>query len=64
MEIMETASGDLKGRGHSDDPGIEEMIILKWNVRKRWEGAYWIHLVQDRDQLRVLVNTVMNFRVL
>jgi hypothetical protein len=28
-----------------------------------WEGIEWIHLVQDRDQWRTLVNTVMNIRV-
>jgi hypothetical protein len=28
-----------------------------------WGGFDWIDLVQDRDQLRVVVNTVMNFRV-
>jgi hypothetical protein len=28
-----------------------------------WEGVDWIHLVQDRDQWRALVNTVMNLRV-
>jgi hypothetical protein len=27
-----------------------------------WEGVDWIHLAHDRDQLRVLVNTVMNLR--
>jgi hypothetical protein len=25
-----------------------------------WEGVDWIHLAQDRDQLRAVVNTVMN----
>jgi hypothetical protein len=38
------------------------------NIRKdlqeiRWEGVDWIHLAQDRDQWRALVNTVMNLRV-
>jgi hypothetical protein len=28
-----------------------------------WEGLGWIHLVQDRDQWRALVSTVMNLRV-
>jgi hypothetical protein len=29
-----------------------------------WVGVDWIDLAQDRDQWRVLVNTVMNLRVL
>jgi hypothetical protein len=28
-----------------------------------WDGMDWIDLVQDRDQCRALVNTVMNLRV-
>jgi hypothetical protein len=28
-----------------------------------WGGMDWIHLAQDRDQGRGLVNTVMNLRV-
>jgi hypothetical protein len=31
--------------------------------RIRWEGVEWIELAQDRDQWRVLVNTVMNLRI-
>jgi hypothetical protein len=28
-----------------------------------WDGMDWIHLAQDRDQWRALVNTVMNLLV-
>jgi hypothetical protein len=28
-----------------------------------WDGMDWIDLAQDRDQWKVLVNTVMNLRV-
>jgi len=29
-----------------------------------WEGMKWMHLAQDRNPWRDLVNTVMNLRVL
>jgi hypothetical protein len=28
-----------------------------------WKGVNWMHLAQDRDQWRPVVNTVMNIRV-
>jgi hypothetical protein len=28
-----------------------------------WDGVDWIHLDQDRDQWRIVVNTVMNLRI-
>jgi hypothetical protein len=28
-----------------------------------WEGVDWMHLAQDRDQWRAVVNMVMNLRV-
>jgi hypothetical protein len=41
----------------------------RWkNVRmdpkeRSWVGVAWIHLAQDRDQWRAVVNMVMNLRV-
>jgi hypothetical protein len=42
----------------------------RWEDRNRiqlmevgWEGADWIHLAQDRDEWRALLNTVMKLRV-
>jgi hypothetical protein len=29
----------------------------------QWKGVHWIHLAQDRDQWRDLVNMVINLRV-
>jgi hypothetical protein len=29
-----------------------------------WDGINWIDFIQNRDQLRALVNTVMNRRVI
>jgi hypothetical protein len=40
----------------------------KDNIRMKlreigWEGVDWIHLAQNKDQWRPLVNTVLNLRV-
>jgi hypothetical protein len=53
----------VKGRDHSKDLDVDGRIILEWILGKMgWEGVNWIHLVQERDQWQVLVNTVMNLR--
>jgi hypothetical protein len=46
---------DLKGRDHLEDLGVDGMILRE----REWEGMDWMHLTEDRDQLRVLVITVM-----
>jgi hypothetical protein len=37
---------------------------IKMDLRELgWDGLDWIDMAQDRDQWRVLVNTVLNLRV-
>jgi predicted CoA-binding protein len=37
---------------------------IKMDLREiGWDGIDWIEVVQDRDQWRALVNTVINLRV-
>jgi hypothetical protein len=46
-------------------PRYRWVYIIKMDLREiGWGSMDWIDLVQDRDQWRALVNTVMNFRVL
>jgi hypothetical protein len=48
---------NLKGRHHFEDLHRDRRII------SGWKGVGWIHLFQDRDQWRALVNSVMNLQV-
>jgi hypothetical protein len=42
----------------------EDTSIIKiYLTESGWDGMDWLELAQDRDQLRVLVNTVMKLRV-
>jgi hypothetical protein len=55
--------GNLRGRDHLEDLGVDGRILFKWVV-KNWDGGMdWIYLAQDRDGWRALVNAVMNLRV-
>jgi len=42
--------GNLKGRGHLVDTGVDGRIILKWILRKWNGGMEWIDLALDRDK--------------
>jgi hypothetical protein len=45
-------------------PGRRWEDNIRMNLREiGWEVVDWIHVVQDRDQWRAVVNTVMNLRV-
>jgi hypothetical protein len=44
-------------------PDVDGWIILEWISEIEWDGMDWVDLVQDRDQWKAFVNTVMNLRV-
>jgi hypothetical protein len=51
-----------KERDHWEDQDVGKWTILKY-ILERYNGMDWIDMAQDRDQWRVLVNTVLNIRV-
>jgi hypothetical protein len=40
-----------KARSRFEDLGLEGRNILKWSLKKGFEGINWIHLTPDRDFL-------------
>jgi hypothetical protein len=54
--------GKEKGKRPLGRPRRRGVDNIKIDLREiGWDGMDWIDLVQDRDQWRALVNTVMNF---
>jgi hypothetical protein len=54
--------GKLEGKDHLKDQGVDG---IKMDLRETgWRGVEWIHLAQDRDRWRAVVNAVMNPRLL
>jgi hypothetical protein len=47
-----------------EDLDVDGKITLEWISGKQGGKVWveWIHLAQDRDQWRAVVNTVMNLR--
>jgi hypothetical protein len=53
-----------EGKNHLKDQGVDGQLG-KWTLARLVGGCVeWIHLAQDRDRWRALVNAVMNLRVL
>jgi hypothetical protein len=56
--------GKPEGKRPLGRPRCRWVDNIKIHLRETgWDDMDWIDLAQDRDQLRALVNTVMNLRV-
>jgi hypothetical protein len=56
--------GNPEGKSALGRPRLKWLNNIKRNFRDiGWDGMDWINLVQDRDQWKALVNTVMKLRV-
>ena len=53
--------GQLKERGHLEEPDVESSNIKTDLPQIRQEGVNWIDLAQDKDNRWVFGNTVMTF---
>jgi hypothetical protein len=52
------------GKNHLEDLGVDGKIISEWILKEVvWEDADWMHMAQDRDKWRALVNNIMIFAV-
>jgi hypothetical protein len=51
-------------KDHSEVLGVDGRIMLRVHLREiGWKGVDWMHMANNNDQERVLVNMVMNFQV-
>ena len=55
--------GKPEGKGPLGRPRRRREDNIKMALWEVGGGGDWMELAQDRDRWRVLVNTVMNFRV-
>jgi hypothetical protein len=56
--------GNLRERDHLGDPGVDGKNNIKMDLQEvEYGGMDWIHLAQDMDRWRIIVNAVMNLRV-
>jgi len=65
MGAMQNAYNILVGNHEEKRPLGRPRRRWEGNIRMNfreigWKGVDWIHLAQDRDQWRILVNTIMN----
>jgi hypothetical protein len=56
--------GKPEDKSHLKEQGVDGRMGSKWTLRRLVGGVEWIHLAQDRNCLRAVVNAVKNILVL
>jgi hypothetical protein len=51
-----------KEKDHLKDQGVDGRMGSKWTLERLAGGVEWIHLAQDSDRWRAVVNAVMSPR--
>jgi hypothetical protein len=62
--VYRVVVGKPEGKDHWKDQGVDGRMGSKWILGRLVGGVEWVHLAQDRDRWRAVVNAVMNLRVL
>jgi hypothetical protein len=64
-KVYKVLVGKPEGKSPLGRPRHRWKNGIRMDLRKTgWGSVEWIHMAQDRDQWQILVNTVMNLRVL
>jgi hypothetical protein len=53
--------GKPEGKDHLKDQGVDGRKGIKWTLGRLVGDVEWIHLAQNRDRWRAVVNAVMNW---
>jgi hypothetical protein len=54
----------VKEGGKLEGLGVDRSIMLKWFLKEiMYKNKDWVHLAQDGDKWRAVMNMVVNFQV-
>jgi hypothetical protein len=65
IKVYKVLVGKPEGKRPPERPRSRWKSGIKLDCRKiAWDSVDWIHVAQERDRWRAVVNTVINLRVL